>query len=225
MNHEWFVQIGDRVYGPHSPDKLRKGVETGKLTPVTLVRQGELGEWLQASEIKWLFNRETADHLVTEPTDATHGGPAVETPSEQEWHYIAGDEETGPVTFSSLVELVEDRVVTPDTMVWHDELEDWIEASELPKLRTLFQSAGGDVQPEIEQDSPKKPRKGNLLARIPRRPIQRFPSSWITPRKPTAPDSRNILPLTFIMNLARQLSRHFRRVKSLSTWCLLIACR
>ena len=40
----------------------------GKLTRVQQVAHSA---WVQASEIKWLFNRETADHLVTEPTDTT----------------------------------------------------------------------------------------------------------------------------------------------------------
>jgi hypothetical protein len=52
----WYVLVGEKVFGPHSAAKLRQGADLGKLSPDTLVRKREDGEWFPASELTWLFD-------------------------------------------------------------------------------------------------------------------------------------------------------------------------
>lgn len=50
------------------------------------------------------------------------------------WYYEFRGEAEGPVDESTLRNLIENDVVTPDTQVWHDGMDDWQRAGSVPGL-------------------------------------------------------------------------------------------
>lgn len=50
----WYCKIGDRQYGPLEADQLGTMAQKGKLTPHSLVRRGEDGRWVAASQVQGL---------------------------------------------------------------------------------------------------------------------------------------------------------------------------
>ncbi|RMF61456.1 MAG: DUF4339 domain-containing protein [Calditrichaeota bacterium] len=51
--------------------------------------------------------------------------------------------EFGPVTPEEIKDLVKEGSFSPDDLVWSEELDDWVAAGELEKLRPLFESGNG----------------------------------------------------------------------------------
>ena len=51
-----------------------------------------------------------------------------------DWYYVVEGEAKGPVTFSDLVALTTERLISDKSLVWHDGLVDWMSLSEVPGL-------------------------------------------------------------------------------------------
>lgn len=85
------------------------------------------------------------------PTRNTYSSP----PSLQkdfEWYYAQGDKQVGPVPYVAIRSLISSGVITPDTLVWREGLQDWIPAknTELFVLRTQ-QTARPNNTPAVPQ--------------------------------------------------------------------------
>ena len=52
---QWYVKVRDRVHGPFSSKQLKQLAALGKISPDTLVRLGDDGNWLPAAKVKGLF--------------------------------------------------------------------------------------------------------------------------------------------------------------------------
>lgn len=59
MAIQWFFQIGNEVFGPVSPNELRKKAALGEILPNTLLRKGPDGRWVRAEKVQDLFQRAT----------------------------------------------------------------------------------------------------------------------------------------------------------------------
>jgi hypothetical protein len=52
MPHEsWYVLVGGQQYGPYPPAAMEQFVAEGRVTPQTMVRQGETGDWAPAGQM------------------------------------------------------------------------------------------------------------------------------------------------------------------------------
>ena len=56
MMPAWYIQDGEHQFGPYSDQELKRVAGTGKVTPETLVRQGENGNWFRADQISGLLS-------------------------------------------------------------------------------------------------------------------------------------------------------------------------
>lgn len=59
MASQWHVQIAGRTHGPYSDSQLEQLMQSGRITPETLVRRGSSGGWCAASELPELFGSPT----------------------------------------------------------------------------------------------------------------------------------------------------------------------
>ena len=57
----------------------------------------------------------------------------------RQWHYLKGGQQYGPIAESDLLAMSESGKLTPDTMVWNDELENWIPACEVNGLVSVVE--------------------------------------------------------------------------------------
>lgn len=68
MTSEWYAQLMGDVVGPLSPNELRRMVRDRKLLPSDLVRKGNDGRWVDASQVTGLF-----DHLAPQSAPVVIG--------------------------------------------------------------------------------------------------------------------------------------------------------
>lgn len=80
-----------------------------------------------------------------------------------EYYYLTnGNDKNGPFSFDELKQ----KKITPKTLIWHEELDDWKMAGQLPELQNLIEKTGitlkkkESVREKINLD--KKPETNNL---------------------------------------------------------------
>ena len=61
--------------------------------------------------------------------------------NERQWYYVKNEQQYGPVSESSLVELLRGRTLGPETQVWTQGMEDWRQASSIDELAPFISSA------------------------------------------------------------------------------------
>lgn len=70
---QWYIQHQGKTHGPFTSAKLKELVDTAKVTPATLIRKGESGQWLAAGKIQGLMQ----PAATTNPAAARPAGAAV----------------------------------------------------------------------------------------------------------------------------------------------------
>jgi hypothetical protein len=132
MAQEWYVQIGEKVFGPHPPAKLREGAKTGRLLPETLVRRGKEGPWIEASNLEGLFRNCRTDKP-----------PQTEADQPDSWFYRFLGETVGPVSTEEMMDAWEQGILTEESDV--NRVEDgkevgWAIVASAPEFIELFSS-------------------------------------------------------------------------------------
>ncbi len=82
------------------------------------------------------------DTIEAESADSTMGKPPTrrlvsDVPVESEWYYAVDDEteeEAGPVPFAAVVEAFQIGLLDGNSVVWHEQMEDWTAISKVPGL-------------------------------------------------------------------------------------------
>ena len=76
MARSWYVQHKGKTVGPASSNQLKELAGSGKITPQTLVRLGEGGEWQEASRVDGLFEeRQSLPATIEGATPPPHTSP------------------------------------------------------------------------------------------------------------------------------------------------------
>ncbi len=84
MANEWFIQHGDKQYGPLTSAQLKKLAGEKKIHPSTQVRLGQSGSWVPATRVQGLFAAKTATPPPAPPPDPLAAPPvAAPTPPPQ----------------------------------------------------------------------------------------------------------------------------------------------
>lgn len=79
------------------------------------------------------------------------------------WYYVdASDDEVGPVSASDIRYAVEAGVIEPTTLVWRDDMPDWVEAG---KIRKLFPELHGGQHSSGRSSSRKIVRRAKFAKR------------------------------------------------------------
>ncbi|MBX7167472.1 MAG: DUF4339 domain-containing protein [Pirellulales bacterium] len=125
---DWFYlnDFGDEL-GPFTADELKGLAAAGTLNADTIIRRGSTNKRAKASQVKGLW---------------PNGAPPASTcdPSEVEdarsWHFQqASGREIGPLTRVELRELIDQGIVTPDTLVRLEPDDRWLPGA---LMRELF---------------------------------------------------------------------------------------
>ena len=73
MGAEWFVNAGGRIEGPLTSGQLKKLAVEQRISTRTRVRKGDEGRWVQASQVRGLFDDPGRD--ASQLTDAQISAP------------------------------------------------------------------------------------------------------------------------------------------------------
>ncbi|MEI8376136.1 MAG: GYF domain-containing protein [Planctomycetota bacterium] len=76
MSNDWYIKINNAEHGPLSSDKLKQLVQQGKITPETPLKNGMLGNWLPARQLKGLFS-ETDGRIAPATTTPPPNRPVI----------------------------------------------------------------------------------------------------------------------------------------------------
>ena len=87
----------------------------------------------------------------------------------RQWYYTHGGQRYGPIAESDLVPMFESGQLTPDTMVWNEELENWVLAHD---ANGLICATNGLIPVSLEPLTPSSPRTAEMAG----------PTSWSNPQ-------------------------------------------
>jgi hypothetical protein len=109
---QWYYRIENQVIGPVKVPELKRLAHEGSITPSTLLRRGEGGEWIAAVRIEGLFEPTDEAGLVGEAEPA-------------EWFFSQEGRRLGPVTLGVLRKLVESGRLRPEELLWKEGMAGW----------------------------------------------------------------------------------------------------
>lgn len=76
------------------------------------------------------------------------------------WYLFINNSQIGPLSLSD----VRESCLTPDTLVWHDGLPDWVPAARIPELSDLFPTASHEFHPDNAGPATPPPPPGHQSA-------------------------------------------------------------
>ena len=117
----YFFRIRGRVFGPFSEAQAQEMVNKGKVGRTSDISEDRIN-WSQAGNYENLFpkaaSQETSPSQATTQTQATSAGLPGES---AEWYYsVDGESGFGPVTKSTIDNLIEMGTLGPENLVWKE---------------------------------------------------------------------------------------------------------
>lgn len=129
----WYVRSRGRTQGPFPLSKLAEMRDRGVLARFHQLSKDQAG-WIQAGSLPELFPVAPA---VVEPK-MEPGLPLAPAPGSSNgppWFYSEAGAPVGPVPFADLLARARSGKLTADTLVWNEDLPDWVEAGTVAALR------------------------------------------------------------------------------------------
>lgn len=80
--------------------------------------------------------------------------PPPPTSTAQIWHVHLQNQQYGPYSVDQLRNMVSERRLSPDTMVWRNGMANWARADQCVELQQLFQQAGVGTPPPFPGSTP-----------------------------------------------------------------------
>lgn len=156
MSETYYVRKRGRVTGPFEIDELLKLKDQGRITRVHELSLDQI-EWTPAYEVQDVFQAyvELPDERSSYSTanSLKLQGETAAAKSGTEWYYVEDGGRVGPMPLASLRELVTQRVVADDTLVWCDDLSDWSAAIHVPQLAMEFPQKSGRKPSDLADKS------------------------------------------------------------------------
>ena len=148
MSAKYFIQKDGQTAGPLSASDLKNLAQSGRLLPTDLVWKEGSERKVRGNQVKGLSfkNPEVVPSSSTQndgPSPVKDNVPLVENEPNNSsdqcaFHYEMDGESQGAVSFSELQGLVQQGVITRETQVWHDGLDDWTPAADIHGLAASF---------------------------------------------------------------------------------------
>lgn len=128
----YHVRIRGTTLGPFRQQQMQQLIQRGQLTRMHEVSK-DGASWQKAGEVPELFppaKEQAADAATTQQpggseADAQVSAAATPTASDVVWYYAIAGKEYGPLNESALVRLLQDGVISEDTLVWRDGMVQW----------------------------------------------------------------------------------------------------
>lgn len=137
----WFIHQGGQSVGPKSLEDLRDMARRGELEPKQNVYNPQEGNWRAASSVGALSSEF--------PPPAVEGGAGGE--EDRRWYVRAGQEKYGPYTADRVREMVEKNQLRARSLIWHAELDDWVELHSIEPFSAIWAGEETEDTPEEEE--------------------------------------------------------------------------
>lgn len=182
------MQVRGRTLGPYDLNKMQSLARRGQLSRLHEVSTEGL-TWQKAANFPELFAGQFLEGPLTKEAPARVGSVAQNvgeaapaqpsSPVQQEWYYMSGGMQRGPVDFGSLQLLSSTGQLEPGEMVWTEGMSAWAPAGMVPGLITANSAAVGAAQPVVPQSrSPSQPQQQVVVVQTqPRQAHVQYPST------------------------------------------------
>jgi hypothetical protein len=159
MSESYYLRIRGEVKGPVARSELVSQIRKKRIGRHHEVSPDAI-TWMRAGDIPDLFEavvaaRETPPESRSQAPDQ-RARPERDKPQDDsslddtEWFYAKGRNRLGPVSESELRTMLATGRVTGTELLWNENLEDWIPASQLPQFSSLTANTGA-VSPQSTQ--------------------------------------------------------------------------
>jgi hypothetical protein len=119
MAIQWFVEQGQRVYGPFDASRLRKLAAAGKISAESGVSRSKDGPWVKAGQLRGLFPGETDDRNGKEVLQGSsrQDGDVQSGGEQKTWMYKCDGDVRGPVSKTEINRLIAEGQIVKTTLV------------------------------------------------------------------------------------------------------------
>ncbi|MDR0391269.1 MAG: DUF805 domain-containing protein [Planctomycetaceae bacterium] len=142
----YYIQIRDKAFGPFDAEQLKEMKNNGKLGKATPVSENKI-DWYPAESFEIIFptTQQTQD---TQPNITTTKNIPASISEPVNWYYsYNGVDGFGPVTASSITQMIKSGALKPESVVWQDG-QFAHKLNELPQFSELF-----NTQPTQQNNS------------------------------------------------------------------------
>jgi hypothetical protein len=177
----YYVRIRGRVQGPFDVDKVRALVRRGQVGRTHEVSEDGTS-WMRAIDYAELFETPKPPTEVTpkepdpkQPEYVLGPGPATinrPTAVDDSWYYAVGDQQQGPVSRSTLQQLLRSGQLSPDSEVWTSGMACWERAGNVQGLLPAMTSPGS------KQTAPSALSKDNSFGTAKIAPLLKSMRGW-----------------------------------------------
>lgn len=157
----YHVRIRGTTLGPFRQQQMQQLIQRGQLTRMHEVSK-DGASWQKAGEVPELFSP-AKQQAADAPTPQQPGGSETDTqvsvaatPSASGvvWFYAIAGKEYGPLSESALARLLQDGVISEDTLVWRDGMAQWETLRTTPLAEHLRPRDPVRAVHEVEPDAP-----------------------------------------------------------------------
>lgn len=115
---EWYFVENNQSNGTYTEQEMKDFYKQGRITNNTYIWKSPMPDWIPYSKSD-LY--EDAEEVQTEKVEEKQSEE-----SGNQWYYInVNNEQSGPVDESTIVSLIEQRVIGANTYVWQNGMKDW----------------------------------------------------------------------------------------------------
>ena len=145
MSVEWYCRLMGSEMGPFTSSQLIEMARSHQLTPQDVVKKGADGDWVDAHQVRGLFDDPASSSIIMAnlPPELKKAAPgeshqAEDAPAAQPvpdcWYYISDHNKVGPLSFSELTEHGRRGFLKPADRVWSSSMPKWCEAKKIKGL-------------------------------------------------------------------------------------------
>jgi vacuolar-type H+-ATPase subunit I/STV1 len=147
MALQFYYQVMGEFFGPMTGHELRDNAIAGEVTPDTLVRIGDDGEWVPAAKLTNLFDENWKP--IPHPTDVQEQNIA-----HAQWFIERDGNVVGPRSTDQLITSAKERAVNSTDRVRRGDEGEWHYAGTLPWLEEFTGKPPVLISDEIELGEP-----------------------------------------------------------------------
>ncbi|TWU00457.1 hypothetical protein Pla108_14080 [Botrimarina colliarenosi] len=154
MQQSLYIRMRGRVQGPLDIEKVRLLVQRGQLSRSHQISfDGK--DWRTAGEFPDLFppidtKAESSNRKKSSNADTGYKLEAPTASGGEGWYYEHANTQNGPVSLSSLQQLIASGRVQAAALVWKEGLANWVPASSMPEFAG---KVTGSPRPDVQASS------------------------------------------------------------------------
>jgi GYF domain 2 len=148
LSSNYYIKMQGRILGPFALDSLQQMAANGQLSRVHML-SSDKNNWFRASEISQLFerpstttNRKAADNSAKANAESANTKQAsqnqADSPKQTEWYFTSQGQQSGPVEFGHMAQLIQKRKIKNEDLVWREGWADWKAVASVAELAGLI---------------------------------------------------------------------------------------